>query len=196
MRPTPPLVAALLALLASGAWAQEQPRPPALELPMGARVRVRTQAAPGDWIKGTLASADSGTIALVPDGAPPLGPNLLRLPRETVTRLELVTGKKSHWLRGLLIGVAAGVAMGLAVDVDPVRCEFDNNYACSRGEALALTGGFSAAVGAGIGALVRKDVWMPVGLDALGPPPARVTLSGPGLRVAPGGLALGVSLGF
>lgn len=196
MGPTPPLFAALLVALASGASAQGQPEPPALELPSGARVRLRTQAAPGNWIHGVLASADSSRIALVPEGAPPLGANVLRLPRESVTRLEIVTGQKRHWLRGLVIGAALGVAMGFAVDVDPVRCEFDDNYACSRGEALALMGGFSAAVGAGVGGMVRKDVWTPVGLDALGPPPARISRVGLGLRAAPGGVALGLSVGF
>jgi hypothetical protein len=191
MRPTLPLAAGFLILLASGSLAQDVPQPPALELPVGARVRARTQAAPGDWIKGVLAAADAGSIALVPDGAPSLGPNQLRLPRETVTRLELVTGKKRQWLPGLVIGAALGVAMGFAIDVDPVRCEFDDNYACSRGEALGLMGGTFGAVGAGIGAMVRKDVWTPVGLDALGPPPVRVTLV-----AGPGGLALGLAVRF
>ena len=57
-------------------------------------------------------------------------------------------------------------------------------------------GGFSAMIGAGIGGLVRKDVWTPVGLDALGPPPARLTSSGVGLRVVPGGLAVDLSVRF
>jgi hypothetical protein len=191
MRIGGPLLAALLGLLTADALAQALPEPAALKLPVGGRVRIRTQAAPGDWIKGTLAGADSGSIALVPDGVPQLGANELRLPSATVTRLELVTGKKRQWLQGLVIGAALGVAMGFAIDVDPVRCEFDDNYACSRGEALALMGGTLGAVGAGIGALVRKDVWTPVGIDALGPPPVRVTLA-----AGPGGLALGVSVRF
>jgi hypothetical protein len=196
MRMTLPLAAGLLALIACEALAQDAPQPPALQLPAGARVRLRTQASPAEWIKGTLASADSGSIAVVPEGAPPLGANVLRLPRGSVTRLDLVTGKKRQWLPGLLIGGALGVAMGFAMDVDPVRCEFDDNYYCSRGGAVAAMGVGSAAMGAGIGALIRKDVWMPVGLDALGPPPARVTLAGSGLRVVPGGLALAVSVRF
>ena len=131
------LLAALLGSLATDALAQASPEPPALELPVGARVRVRTYPATGGWIKGVLAGADSGTIALVPEGAPPLGPNQLRLPREAVTRFEIATGKKRQWLPGLVVGAALGVAMGFAIDVDPVRCEFDDNYACSRGEAVA-----------------------------------------------------------
>ena len=71
-------------------------------------------------------------------------------------RLELVSGKKRQWLPGLVIGVALGVAVGFAMDVDPVRCEFDDDYFCSRGEAVAAMGGTSAAMGAGIGALVRR----------------------------------------
>jgi hypothetical protein len=53
-----------------------------------------------------------------------------------------------------------------------------------------------AALGAGVGSLIRKDVWTPVGLDALGPPPARLTSSGVGLRVVPGGLAVDLSVRF
>jgi hypothetical protein len=196
MRRTPCAAAGLLLLVVRVASAQDVPLPQALELPVGARVRLRTQAAPGDWMKGTLAGADSGTIALVPDGAPPLGSNQLRLPRESVTRLELVTGKKRQWLRGLVIGLALGVGIGFAVDVDPVRCEFDDNYSCSRGSAVAAMGGTSAALGAGIGAFFHEDVWMPVGLDALGPPPARVARAGCGLRAVPGGAALDVSVRF
>ena len=55
------LLAAALGVLATDALAQALPEPPALKLPVGARVRLRTQAAPGDWIKGTLAGADSGS---------------------------------------------------------------------------------------------------------------------------------------
>ena len=132
----------------------------------------------------------------MPEGAPPIGPNQLRLPRESVTRLEIVTGTERHWLRGLVIGAALGVAMGFAIDVDPERCEFDDNYACSRGEAVALVGGTSAVIGAGIGALFKKDVWTPVGLDALGPPPARVGRVGLALRAVPGGASLDLSVRF
>jgi len=190
------LLAALLGSLATDALAQALPEPPALELPVGTRVRVRTQAAPGDWIKGVLTGADSGAIALVPDGAPPLGPNQLRLPREAVTRFEMATGKKRQWLPGLVVGAVLGVALGFAVDVDPVLCEFDINYYCSRGEAVAAIGGTSAAMGAGVGALVKRDVWTPVGLDALGPPPARVGRAGLGLRALPGGVSLDLSVRF
>ncbi len=191
------VLASLLGVPASGASAQTAPEPPALKLPMGARVRLQTPAAPGDWIKGVLVSADSTSVALVPEAAPPLGANQLVLPSASVTRFELATGKKRHWLRGLLIGAAAGVALGFTVDVDPVLCEFDVNYACSRGEAVALVGWSFGALGAGIGALVKADRWTPVALDALAPPAPRVSGLSPRLRVLPrGGVELGLSVGF
>jgi len=189
-------VAATLGLPAAGAAAQPASEPPALKLPVGARVRVQVVAEPGPWLNGSLAAADTGGIALFPEGGPPFAGGELRLPRESISRLEIAAGKKRRWLAGLLIGAAAGVAMGLAMDVDPVQCKFDDDYACSRGEALGLMGGTLAVSGAGVGALVKSDVWIPVALDALGPPPPRVGIGGPALRATPGGLSLGLTVRF
>jgi len=176
----------------AGAHAQE---PPALELPMGARVRVRTQASK-EWIKGTLAGADTGTIALVPEEAPPLGANQLRLPSEGVTELEVLTGRKSRWLPGLLVGSAIGVAAGLDMDVDPVQCEFDDNYFCSRASAVVAITATSAVLGVLVGKLIKTDVWTPVALDALGPPLETGPRAGLGLQPVPGGLGVAVSVRF
>jgi len=192
---TQPFVVAILGLLASEALAQEMPQPPALELPAGARVRVRTQAS-GEWIKGILSGADADTISLVPEEAPPLGANQLRLPAETVTQLEIVTGRKSQWLSGLLIGTAAGVALGFGMDVDPVQCEFDVDYFCDRGSAVAAMGATSAAIGLLVGKLIKKDVWTSVAVDALGPPPGHVARAGLGLQAVPGGLGLELTVHF
>ena len=189
-------VAGALGLLGTDALAQPASEPPVLRLPVGARVRVQVVAAPGPWMKGYLAGADSASIALLPEGAPPLVGSEFRLPRETISRLEIATGQKRHWLAGLVIGAAAGVALGFAMDVDSTLCEFDDNYFCSRGEALALSGGMLGALGAGIGALVKSDVWIPVALDALGPPPAQVGRVEPVVRAAPGRLTLGLSVRF
>ncbi len=196
MRPTLALVVALLGLVTGEGVAQEVPPPPALELPLGARVRLRTQASPDHWTNGVLAGADTGTIALVPEEAPPLGANRLRLPSDTVTRLEVLTGKKRQWLPGLLIGAAAGLAMGFSEPVDPVQCEFDENTFCNRGVAVAAMTGTSAVLGALVGSLVKKDVWTPVALDTLGPPRARGTRAGLGLRAVPGGLAAQLAVSF
>jgi hypothetical protein len=194
MRPTLSLVVALGVLLAIPAGAQDAP--PALELPRGARVRLQTHATPGRWIEGVLASADAATISVVPEEAPPLGANQLRLPSEVVDRLEIVTARKRQWLPGLLVGAALGLAIGLTEDIDPVQCELDDSSFCSRGAAVAAMGGTTAALGAVVGSLFKRDVWTPVALDALGPPAPRTPRPGLQFQAVPGGLALGLSVRF
>jgi hypothetical protein len=191
------VLAVILGVPASGALAQPAVEPALLQLPMGARARVQTTAAQGSWMRGVLVGADSASVGIVPEEAPPLGANQLRLPMSHVTRFELKTGSKRQWLRGLIVGVAAGVALGSAIEVDPVACTYDNNYECSRGAALALGGATFGAIGAGVGALVKTERWTPVALDALAPPPARVSGVKPRIRALPhGGIGLAVALGF
>ena len=203
------LLIAILGVPVSGALAQPavQPapppavqsatEPPLLRLPMGARVRLQTAAAPGSWLRGILVSADSASIGLVPENAPPLGANQLVVPSTSVGRFELQTGSKRHWLHGLVAGVALGVVLGFTLDVDPVACEFDYNYACSRGEAVAYSAVGLGVLGAGIGALIKTDRWTPVALDALAPPPPRISGLVPRLRALPrGGVELALAVGF
>jgi hypothetical protein len=192
------VLVAVLGGHASAALAQAPAEPALLTLPMGARVRLQTAAAPGHWMKGVLVSADSASIAIVPEEAPPLGANQLRVPSASVARFELKTGGKRQWLIGLVAGVAVGVAVGATADVDPVACKYDYNYECSRGEALALYGVGFAAMGAGIGALIKTDRWTPVALDALAPPaPPRVSGVAPRAHALPGGgVGLSVAVGF
>lgn len=200
-------VLTLLAILggpASAAVAQPAAEPSLLRLPMGARVRLQTAAAPGAWVKGILVSADSASVALVPEDAPPLGANQLVVPSASVGRFELRTGSKRHWLRGLIAGVAVGLVAGFTADVDSQACDtqslggFSSGwYYCSRGEAVAISSLAFGVVGAGIGALVKTDRWTPVALDALPPPAPRVSGMAPRLRVLTGGgVELGLAVGF
>jgi hypothetical protein len=178
------------------AQAQATAEPSPLRLPMGSRVRLKTAASSG-WTKGILTSADSTSIALIPEHAPPLGDNQLRLPTASVSRFDLVTGSKRHWLLGLAIGAAAGVAMGFAFDVDPIACEYDDSYFCSRGGAVAAGGIGFGLIGTGVGALVKTDRWMPLAIDALGPPAPRVSGVAPRLRALPrAGVGLELAVGF
>jgi hypothetical protein len=192
-----------LALTASSAVAQQAPNaasapePALLTLPMGSKVRLQTKAAPGQWMKGVLVRADSASVAFVPEDAPPLGANQMSLPSASVGRFELRTGRKRQWLWGLAAGAALGLVIGATTDIDPVACQYDSNYECSRGEALALYGFTMAGLGAGIGALIKTDRWSPVALDALAPPAPRVSGVAPRLWVLPGGgVALGLAVGF
>lgn len=157
------------------ALAQAPPAPPPLRLPAGVRTRVWTHSLPNHRIEGTLLSADSTAVTLVPKSNQPLMGGEMRLPTPDVTRLEVALEKKRHWWQGALIGAAVGVALAFTDDVDPVLCEVNENVLCSRGEAILVYGLGSTAMGAGIGALIKTDRWTPVALDAFGPPsPPRV----------------------
>ena len=191
------LVLAAIVGARTSALAQPAAEPLLLRLPMGARVRLQTAAAPGSWMRGILLSADSASIGLVPENAPPLGANQLVVPSTSVGRFELQTGIKRHWLHGLVAGLALGVALGFTLNVDPVACKYDYDYACSRGEAVAYSGLGSGAIGAGIGALIKTERWTPVAVDALAPPAPRVSGLAPRLRMLPrGGVELAVAVGF
>lgn len=198
MRQRALILAVMLVVPVGGALAQPVADPALLTLPMGARVRLQSLAAPGNWVKGVLVGADSTGVAIVPENAPPLGANQLRLPSASVARFELATGKKRQWLWGLVVGAALGVAVGATADVNPDTCDYTYSYEfCSRGEAVAASVAVLGAMGAGIGALVKTDRWTPVALDALAPPPARVSGVAPQVRVLPrGGVVLGLAVGF
>ncbi len=133
-------------------------------------MRVRTYSLPNQVIEGTLLSADSGAVRLVPKTEQPLLGSEMKLPAADLTRMDVALGKKSHWWQGALVGAALGRAMAFTDDVDPVLCKTNENVLCSRGEALAVYGLTSTAIGAGVGALIRTDRWTPVALDTLGPP--------------------------
>ena len=188
------LAVALVGLVGHPVLAQDVPEPPALELPVGSRMRVKTRIS-DRWTEGVLVSADTGSLSFVPEGAPPLGDNQFAVPTEAVTRLEVSTGKKRQWLKGLLIGAGIGLAMGATVDVDAGQCELDENYFCSRGEAIAAMGATSAGIGALVGSLIKKEIWTPVALDALGPPREKARAE-VGLRPVSGGVAVALSVQF
>jgi hypothetical protein len=184
------MAAVFLAGSGSAAFAQAPPAPPPLELPAGLKVRVWTYSMGGQRIEGTLLSADSSAVTLIPKGGPPLLAGEMRLPASDVTRLDVALDKKRHWLEGALIGAVAGLAMAFTDDVDPVLCEVNENVLCSRGEAVLVYGLTSVGLGAGIGAFIRTDRWTPVALDAFGPP------SPPVLRESWAPLSFGVSVRF
>ncbi len=186
---------------AGSALAQEPPRPvtPSTEpslltLPMRAQVRLQAKAAPKQWIKGVLVGADASSVVIVPQNAPPVGANQLRLPSSSIGRLELKTGSRRQWLWGLAAGAALGFVLG-ATTYDDEECDFGPG--CSRAVAGVGTGLVLGGAGAGVGALITTDRWTPVAIDTLAPPAPRVTGFAPLLRVLPaGGVSLGLALGF
>ena len=163
-------MAFILATLAAAASAQEQTKAPLTSiLVVGSRVRLvstAVQARP----QGLVVALDESTLTLATDAGTPL-----KLPTSSITALETSLGRKRNTLKGLGIGVVSGLLLGLAFSVDPNDCGYYSSHFCSRGEAVAGGALGFAALGAGVGALVKSDRWSPVLLGA----PARRARHGP-----------------
>ena len=151
------------------ALAQAPPAPPPLKLPAGVKVRVWTYSLPDERIEGTLLSADSAAVTLVPKGSHPLLGGEMRLPAPDVTRLDVALEKKGHWWQGALIGAAVGAALASPTTSTPPSAR-STRTCCAAGARPSSYGLSSAAIGAGVGALIKTDRWTPVALDAFGPP--------------------------
>lgn len=136
----------------------------------GSRVRITTTTV-GEPLKGTILSRDDEALTLMIEGRGPL-----RLALPTLTAVEISAGRKTTIRKGLLIGLAIGVASAFAFPVDGDYCGGgrSGDYYCSRGDAVA-TGAFSGAVtGAIVGLIVKSDRWAPLPRTpaaALGPRP-------------------------
>ena len=126
------------------------------DLSRGDQVRLRL-ASGGKSVRGTLDAAGPDEIVLRPrDPAQPL----LRVPSQQLAKLEVVRGRRSHWVRGAVIGFVPGALfMGAAV-LALSDCYRDCD---ETGEVLAygLAGGaITGAVGALIGLAVKTDRWV------------------------------------
>jgi hypothetical protein len=162
-----PVISALTLLLgsASHAAAQELTRPsPASTVTAGTRVRVLSTTVLGR-VRGVVTATDETDLTLIPEGGGPL-----KLPLGSITGMDVSLGRKRNWLKGLGIGVAAGAALGFAMPVDPDFCGAWSDSFCSRGEAVAASAGAYGLIGAGIGALIKTDRWVPISLGVGRPP--------------------------
>jgi hypothetical protein len=160
-------MAALVLAAAALAAAQEPPATTALStLTVGSRVRVLSTAVQAR-LDGVVVEMDERALTVAPSGGLPL-----KVPLGSITQLDVGLGRRGNARRGLVIGLLAGLALGLAFSVDPGDCGFESDHFCSRGEAIAggvLTFG---GLGAGIGALVKTDRWAPL---TMGPPRPGIT---------------------
>jgi hypothetical protein len=126
------------------------------ELSRGDQVRLRLTSG-GKSVRGTLDAAGPDEIVVRPldPARPPL-----RLSPQQMAKLEVVRGRRSHWVRGAVIGFVPGALfMGAAV-LALSDCYRDCD---ETGEVLAygLAGGaITGAVGALIGLAVKTDRWV------------------------------------
>jgi len=150
-------------------------------LQVGDRIRITTSSS-SSAIKGILVAADQAELTLTREGRESTH---LNVARSDVAKLEVVRGKKSHWLAGALAGAGGGLALTALYCNDPPLGD-----TCDSGEwagTAAFFGGIGAASGALVGALIRTDRWETVPADGL-----KVSVS-----PVPGhGLALALRLTF
>ena len=99
------------------------------------------------------------------------------LPRETVTRVQIVTRRKSHWIAGMVIGTGLGVLIGA---LETPGCGGNDGDCYTRGENMGYGGLGLGLIGGLVGALYRTDEWADVPLSrsaARTPSPQRLAVS-------------------
>jgi hypothetical protein len=148
----------LVPVLLTGLAAAQEPPPgsPASVLTVGSRIRVVSTAVSAR-LEGAVVAVDETQLTLAPDGGTPL-----KLPLQSVTRMEVSLGRKRNPLWGMLIGGLAFAALGAAAPVDPNDCGENSDNLCSRGEAIGGLALVGAGLGAGVGALIKTERWAPI----------------------------------
>jgi hypothetical protein len=162
MKRTGLLVATILSSFAAGLSAQTTSGPLSSVLTVGSRVRV-TATGFASRPAGMVTSLDETTLTMAIDDRIPI-----KVPVASITGLETSLGRRRNTVKGLVIGAASGVLIGLLMPVDPNDCGYYSENMCSREE--ALLGGTIAfgAIGAGIGALIKTDRWSRITVNAAG----------------------------
>lgn len=150
-----PFLAVALALTASRVAAA----PPDPLLRVGSLMRVQSDTG-SEPVKGTLVGVDEKALKLATIGWS------LTVPVETIRKAEVRVGRRRRILEGLALGMGVGALISQAWEVDPRQCGGDTGTHCSRG--AAVLGGMAAygALGAGVGATIKKDRWAPLDVRA------------------------------
>ncbi len=128
---------------------------------VGSRLRVRT-AAPSRLLVGTVSLHTRDSLVLEP-GGPAAGP--VTLMAGEILSVEVQRGRRRHWLLGAAIGAVAGGA-GSFIWARSGFCDSRGrgDGSCGGADAAVAAVGFGAGglLGAGVGALVRSDRWVPL----------------------------------
>jgi hypothetical protein len=154
---------------------------------VGNWVRIQT-APPAEPIRGLIVAMDGTTLNLTTDDHLPV-----TVPVAAISGLEVSAGRKRQAQKGFAIGILAGAALFALVPLDEEYC-LETNI-CSRGHAIALGAIGGGLWGAGIGALIKTDRWVPASIA--GRMPAQGTRVGFSLRPTRGrGAAAAISVTF
>lgn len=103
-------------------------------------------------VQGTVVQMDEKTFLISPKGAAPLS-----VSRDSVTRVELHTGRRRNTLAGMGIGAGLGaLVMGISPPVNEGHAKGFSGETALIG---ALVGGIEGAV---VGAIVKTDRWTTV----------------------------------
>lgn len=174
------LPAVLLVVPFATVFAQEQ-----MPLPQpGERIRLMACTPVCEDLEGTCEALSGDTLRVrIEERATPTAISLA-----SVLKLEVHRGQKSNVGTGAIMGFVLGAAAGAIAGV--VFCSNEHCSGVTPGQAAlyagAVAGAGGAVLGAGLGALTKRDRWEEVPLDRL-----RVS-------VVPrrDGVALGISIAF
>lgn len=144
------------------------PAPSGAQTPApGTRVRVSVRNATPAQRVGTLVSLGRDTLKWRAER----DTTIVSVPVLALARLETSAGFHRHTVKGLLIGAATGVGLGVTIGLasgDDPKGQFlrfkAGEKAVAAGTVLGLAG---TAIGAGIGWAVRSERWMPVTLQRI-----------------------------
>ena len=164
------VVAAIGSLLLAAATAWTEERPLSSLLSIGSRVRLQAPTAGQGLIQGTVLEVDDRGLLLSAAG---LGH--VRVERQSISRLEVSTGRGSSLKKGAIIGGAIGVALGAAaggtsvpegpcIDAPAITCPASPGGAGNALAGAAIGGALGAGWGALFGHLKKHDLWSPVPL--------------------------------
>jgi hypothetical protein len=169
-----PVVVVSALLLPGAAWSEEEPKAEAAIAP-GSKVRLLAPTVATQQIQGIVVQMDRTSLLISAGDRPPVS-----VPRESITGLEVNTGRDQLTKAGALTGAVIGAALG-AVNpcVAMVGCDERN-----AGTAAVMYGLAGASAGAIIGALIKVDHWTAVPLNRVRVIPVATPGRGVGLSVS------------
>ena len=115
--------------------------------PAGSRVRITSPELRGGIAHGFLEPSTADSLMFSGE----------RVSRASITRIEVSTGRKSHWLAGVGIGLVLGAGAGVALTCPTYCGDIDNGFVVPL--AAATLGGVGMLVGGLIGAATHSEHW-------------------------------------